>query len=157
MAGFIGEFPCTVDDKGRFLLPAGLKKQVPAKEQKRFVIHRGFEKHLVLYTRKEWDRIVSEVNELSPFVRKHRELARQFHRGATELEVDGTSRLLLPKTLMEYAGIRKDIVLFAYGNRIEVWSEDEYQKMLKESGDYGQLAEEVLGKRKGGDERDLLP
>ncbi|HRS39357.1 MAG TPA: division/cell wall cluster transcriptional repressor MraZ, partial [Bacteroidia bacterium] len=59
--------------------------------------------------------------------------------------------------LTEYAGIRKDIVLFAYGNRIEVWSEEEYKKMLKESGDYGQLAEEVLGKRKGGDERDLLP
>lgn len=59
-------------------MPAGLKKQVPAKEQKRFVIHRGFEKHLVMYTRKEWDRIVAEVNDLSLFVRKHRELAVSF-------------------------------------------------------------------------------
>src|SRR5205823_9908206 len=130
MAGFIGEFHSTVDEKGRFLLPAGLKKQIPAREQKRFVVHRGIEKHLVIYTYKEWDKISEEVNELNLYVRNNREFIRKFNRGASEMELDNTNRLLLPKSLTDYAGIEKDIVLFAYGNRIEVWSQRGYEKML---------------------------
>lgn len=146
MAGFIGEFPCTVDDKGRFLLPSGLKKQVPVKEQKRFVVHRGFEKQLVMYTRKEWERISSEVNALNLYVRKNLEFVRKFNRGATEVELDNTNRLLLPKTLTEYAGIKKDIVLFAFGTRIEIWSEEEYNRMMKDDADgFAKLAEDVMG------------
>lgn len=156
MAGFIGEYSCTVDAKGRFLLPGGLKKQIPAKEQKQYVVHRGMEKHLVIYTRKEWDKISAEVNSLNLYVRKNREFLRKFNRGATELELDTTGRLLLPKSLMEYAGIEKDIVLFAYGNRIEVWSEAEYNRMMKDdSSDFAQLAEEVMGKKQAQDDEDL--
>jgi len=148
MSGFIGEFPCSVDAKGRFLLPGGLKKQIPAKEQKRFVVHRGMEKHLVIYTRKEWDKLSAEVNELNIYVMKNREFIRKFNRGATDIELDTTNRLLLPKPLMDYAGIEKDIVLFAFGNRIEVWSEKEYNRMLKDDKtDFATLAEEVMGKK----------
>jgi MraZ protein len=152
MSGFIGEFPCTIDAKGRFLIPGGLKKQIPVKEQKRFVVHRGIEKHLVIYTKKEWDKISEEVNQLNLYVRKNREFLRKFNRGATEIELDSTNRLLLPKTLMDYAGIEKDIVLFAFGNRVEVWAEKEYGRMLKEdSSDFAALAEEVMGKKKNND------
>src|SRR5436190_14488083 len=143
MSGFIGEFPCTVDSTGRFLIPAGLKKQIPAKEQKHFVVHRGIEKHLDIYTKKEWMRISEDVNLLNIYVKKNREFIRKFNRGATEIEIDGTNRVLLPKTLMEYAGIEKDIILFAYGNRVEVWSEKEYQRMMKEeTSDFATLAED---------------
>ena len=156
MAGFIGEFPCTVDAKGRFLLPGALKKQIPAKEQKRFVVHRGIEKHLVIYTKKEWEIISEEVNRLNLYVRKNREFIRKFNRGATEMELDNTNRLLLPKTLTEYAGIEKDIVLFAYGNRIEVWSQKEYERMLKDDAvDFSKLAEEVMGRKNGGEGGEL--
>ena len=152
MSGFIGEFLCTVDAKGRFLLPGGLKKQIPVKEQKHFVIHRGMEKHLVIYTKKEWEKISEEVNQLNLYVRKNREFIRKFNRGATEIELDGTNRLLLPKPLMDYAGLEKDIVLFAFGNRVEVWSEKEYQRVMKdESTDFAALAEEVMGKKKNYD------
>ncbi len=156
MAGYIGEYPCTVDAKGRFLLPGGLKKQIPAKEQKNFVVHRGIEKHLVIYTKKEWDKISAEVNRLNMYVRKNREFLRKFNRGASEMELDSTNRLLLPKTLMEFAGLEKDIVLFAYNNRIEVWSESAYEQMMKdESGDFASLAEEVMGKKRDENDGDL--
>ncbi len=149
MSGFIGEYPCTVDAKGRFLLPGGLKKQIPVKEQKRYVVHRGMEKHLVIYTKKEWDKISEEVNKLNLYIKKNRDFLRKFNRGATEIELDGTNRLLLPKILTEYAGIEKDIILFAFGNRIEVWAENEYERMMKDdSVDFGTLAEEVMGKKK---------
>ena len=153
MSGFIGEFPCTVDTKGRFLVPGGLKKQLPVKEQKRFVVHRGIEKHLVIYTKKEWEKISEEVNQLNLYVKKNREFLRKFNRGATEIDIDGTNRLLLPKTLMDYAGIEKDIILFAYGNRIEVWAEKEYERMMKdESSDFATLAEDVMGKKTKNDD-----
>lgn len=153
MTGFIGEYPCTVDAKGRFLLPGGLKKQIPVKEQKRFVVHRGMEKHLVIYTKKEWEKISAEVNSLNLYIKKNRDFLRKFNRGATEIDLDGTNRLLLPKILTEYAGIEKDIILFAFGNRIEVWAENEYERMMKdESVDFGALAEEVMGKKKNDDE-----
>ena len=152
MGGFIGEYSCTVDAKGRFLIPGGLKKQIPAKEQRNFIIHRGIEKHLVIYTKKEWEKISLEVNQLNLYVKKNREFIRKFNRGATEIELDGTNRLLLPKTLMDYAGIEKDIILFAYGNRIEVWSEKDYQRMMKdESNDFAAIAEEVMGKKRNYD------
>jgi MraZ protein len=126
------------------------------KEQKRYVVHRGIEKHLVIYTHKEWDKINEEVNQLNQFVRKNREFVRKFNRGATPIELDAMNRLLIPKSLLEYAGISKDIVLFAYGNRIEVWSEVEYDRMMKEdSSDFAQLAEEVMGKKSGRNDEDL--
>lgn len=139
--------------KGRFLLPGALKKQIPVKEQKSFVIHRGIEKHLVFYTRKEWERISSEVNELNLYVKKNREFIRKFNRGATEMELDTSNRLLVPKTLIEYAGIEKDLILFAYGSRIEIWSESEYNRLMKDDqGDFASLAEEVMGKRRKDDD-----
>lgn len=146
MSNFIGEFDCKVDVKGRFLLPSGLKKQISPDAKEKFVVNRGFEKHLTLYPWNEWQKISAEVNKLNLFVKKNRVFHRMFNNGATELELDATSRLLLPKSLMDYAGIDKDIVLFAYSNRIEIWSTAEYNKMLNDdSVDFGSLAEDVMG------------
>ena len=152
MSGFIGEFPSTVDSKGRFLLPAGLKKQIPVKEQTLFVVHRGIEKHLVVYTKKEWEKISEGVNSLNLFVEENREFIRKYHRGATLMELDTTNRLLVPQQLLDYAGIDKDIVLYTYANRIELWSQKEFDKMIKnDKVNYSKLAEKVMGKKKNDD------
>jgi len=153
MAGLIGEFPSTVDTKGRFLLPAGLSKQIPAREQSVFIVHRGIEKHLVMYTKKEWDKISEGVNTLNLFVEENREFIRKFHRGATVLEPDGTKRLLIPQQLLDYAGIDKDIVLYTYANRIEIWSQKEFDKLFKDDKtNYSKLSERVMGKKKDKDD-----
>ena len=144
---FQGEFPCTLDAKGRFLFPASLKKQVPSKAKNQFVIHRGFEKCLALYAKHDWEVISAEVNKLNLYVKDNRDFARYFFRGATEMQLDGTNRLLLPKSLCDYASITKDIVLFGYSNRIEVWSEKLYHKQMdEEPRDFVKLAEEVMGR-----------
>lgn len=148
MSQFLGEYECKLDPKGRLMLPAGLKKQLSPEAQDRFVINRGFEKCLVLYPLNEWKVISEEVNQLNLYAKKNREFARYFFRGASELALDGTSRLLLPKSLLEYASIEKDLVLFAYSNRIEVWSKAGYDAMLNdEPEDFANLAEEVMGKK----------
>src|ERR1051326_8172265 len=129
MTRFLGEFECKLDDKGRFILPAPLKKQVPQEVEERFVVNRGFEKCLVLYPLNEWNRITDELNKLNTYQKQAREFVRYFYRGATELALDGSSRLLLPKRLLEYAGITKEIVVFAHANKIEIWAADLYEKL----------------------------
>lgn len=143
----IGEFECRLDAKGRIMLPAGLKKQIPAESKGCFVVNRGFEKCLVLYPMNDWKTISDEVNRLNLYNRKNREFVRYFYRGATELELDSTNRLLLPKSLLEYASIDKDVVLFAFSNRIEIWAKNLYEGLLTdEPEDFASLAEEVMGK-----------
>jgi MraZ protein len=147
MAHLIGEYDCKLDAKGRFVLPSGLKKQLMPGDQERFVINRGFEKNLTLYPDSEWQKISREINSLNLYNKKNREFVRYFFRGASELTTDATNRLLLPKSLMEYAGIDKEIVLFAYGQRIEIWARDLYDEMMRnEPEDFSSLAEEVMGK-----------
>lgn len=147
MAHLLGEYECKVDSKGRFVLPAGLKKQLSAEDQERFVVNRGFEKNLTLYPESEWQKISREINGLNLYNKKNREFVRYFFRGATELTIDAANRILLPKPIMDYAGISKDIILFAYGQRIEIWAKEEYDQMMQqEPEDFSSLAEEVMGK-----------
>jgi MraZ protein len=143
MSHFLGEFDCKLDAKGRMMIPVGLKKQLPGAENDGLVINRGFEKHLVIYTRKEWNKIVEDLNKLNQYEKKTREFIRYFTRGASELSLDGAGRVLLPKALTEYAGIGTDVVLAC---QIEVWAEDAYEaQMDNEPENFANLAEEVMG------------
>jgi MraZ protein len=94
MTGFLGEFEATLDAKGRFLLPAGFKKQLPEEEQGRFVINRGFEKCLTLYPIKNWEPLFADISKLNDFDPKVREFRRYFLNGATFVEPDTAGRLL---------------------------------------------------------------
>lgn len=146
MAHFLGEFECKLDTKGRMVLPVGLKKQMPEVEREGLVINRGLEAHLVIYPRKEWDRIMEELSKLNTFERKTREFVRKFMRGATELSLDSANRMLLPKSLLEYAGIGTEIVLASQFNKIEVWAKHTYDEQWEDEGDdFAALAEEVMG------------
>ncbi|MCX6351778.1 MAG: division/cell wall cluster transcriptional repressor MraZ [Bacteroidetes bacterium] len=146
MAGFIGEFPCKIDDKGRFILPAAIKKQMPVEAKEKFVLNRGFEKCLVLYPQNEWEIISDKINKLNKFVKRNREFARYFFRGATEMTLDTASRLLIPKRLADYADIKKDIILSSLTDKIEVWAMEHYDNMLgEEPENFSDLAEEVMG------------
>lgn len=147
MTHLLGEFDCRIDTKGRFMLPSGLKKQLEPGDQERFVVNRGFETNLTLYPESEWLKISHEVNSLNLYNKKNREFVRYFFRGAKELRLDPAGRLLLPRSLIDYGGIHKEIVLFAYGKRIEIWAKEAYEGLLaSEPEDFSSLAEEVMGK-----------
>lgn len=131
MIEFLGEYEATVDSKGRFLLPAGFKKQLPEEAGNQFVVNRGFEKCLTLYPMQSWKPIFSELSKLNDFDPKVREFRRHFLNGATVLELDSAGRLLLPPNLKEHAGLEKDIVLVAAMNKIEIWDKDKYQQLFE--------------------------
>src|SRR5690606_41766457 len=147
MNHLIGEFDCKLDTKGRMVLPAALKRQMPDVERTGLVINRGFEKHLVIYTKEEWDKITAKLAKLNPYKAQNRKFIRDFTRGATELTLDSASREMLPKSLLEYAGIQTEIVLSCQFSKIEVWSKEAYNQLWEDEGDddFAALAEEVMG------------
>ena len=156
MANFIGEFECKIDAKGRVMIPSGLRKQLDPAAQERFVLNRGFEKCLVLYPKNEWEHISAEVNKLNQYVKKNREFVRYFYRGASELGLDSTGRILFPKRMLDYATVEREVVLFAYSNRIEVWDKSTYDGLLTdEPDDFAALAEEVMGNAGNNNEDEL--
>jgi MraZ protein len=149
MIVFLGEYEVTLDAKGRFLLPVGIKKQLPENENERFVIARGFEKCLTLYPKKNWDPIMAELIKVNDYKAENREFLRYFTMGAAEMELDSASRLLVPPNLKSYAGLEKDVVLVSVINKIEIWDKSKYQQFFDSFSleKYSDLAERVMGGR----------
>ncbi|MDO3645288.1 MAG: division/cell wall cluster transcriptional repressor MraZ [Mucilaginibacter sp.] len=148
-----GEFECKLDNKGRMMIPAGLKKQLPEAEKESFVVNRGFKKYLVIYTKSEWDKKLDELNKLNQYETKNIEFIRYFTRGATELTLDAAGRVNLPQGLLDYAGISGDVVLNCMLTKIEMWDRAAYNAMIEsEPENFAALAEEVMGdkRREGG-------
>ena len=92
MQSLLGEFPVTIDEKGRLMLPAALVKQLPAATRKKFVVNRGFEKHLNLYPFDVWKTITERMSKLNLFNTDNRIFYRKFHDGATEMFLDGLGK-----------------------------------------------------------------
>jgi len=146
MIGFLGEYEATVDVKGRFLLPAGIKKQLAEDSTDQFVMNRGFESCLTLYPAKNWEPIFSGINKLNDFDPKVREFRRYFFNGATSLELDSAGRLLIPPNLKEHAGLERDIVLVGAMNKIEIWDKTKYKQFFESISPeaFSLLAKEVI-------------
>ncbi|MEJ0083795.1 MAG: division/cell wall cluster transcriptional repressor MraZ [Puia sp.] len=145
MNGFLGEYEVTLDAKGRFLLPASLKKQT-GEEAGSFVINRGFEKCLGLYPMKSWEPIFEQISKLIDFDPKVRSFRRYFLNGATMMELDSASRLLIPQNLKDYAGLERISLLVTAVNKIEIWDKVKYQQFFESFSpdDFSGLAKEVM-------------
>jgi len=145
MYNLSGEYEVRLDEKSRLRLPTALSAQIGESPLK-LVVNRGFEKCLLLYPESVWVEKTKEVNQLNQYVRKNREFARYFFRGATQLLTDASGRVLIPKLLQEHAGIDQDVVLLAYHQHVEIWSREHYLKMVAEEPEnFGELAEDVFG------------
>lgn len=150
MTGFLGEYEATLDAKGRFLLPAGFKRQLPEGEVERFVINRGFEGSLALYPLSTWQPLFARVSELNEFDPKQRAFKRAFLNGATYVEPDTAGRILVPPSLKVYAELTKDMVLMATGEKLEIWDSNKYKQFFDSisSDALSALGSEVLGSKK---------
>ena len=146
MSGFLGQYLCKIDAKGRIKIPTGLKKQLESSNKGRFVVNFGFEKCLHLYPKDEWKRISTKVKQLNTFEKKKRDFVRFFFRGATEVQMDTADRILIPRHLLDYAGIKKELYLAAQVSIIEIWDKPTYDKMISvDSDEYSNLGEIVMG------------
>ncbi|MBE98379.1 division/cell wall cluster transcriptional repressor MraZ [Flavobacterium coralii] len=147
MNTIIGTYECKVDAKGRLMMPAPLKKQLAVGIDDGFVLKRSvFQPCLELYPMAEWEKMMQKINKLNRFVKKNNDFIRRFTAGVKIVEVDAAGRLLIPKDLVVFAGIDKDIVLSSAVNIVEIWDKDRYEQSIDDSAvDFADLAEDVMG------------
>ena len=147
MNSIVGSYECKIDTKGRLMIPAALKKQLASFLQNGFVLKRSvFQPCLELYPMEEWNLMMQKINKLNKFVKKNNDFIRRFTAGVKVVEIDNLGRLLVPKDLLIFGKLSKDLVLSSAVNIIEIWDKDLYEKAIDESVlDFAELAEEVMG------------
>ena len=144
MVNFKGIFDVTIDSKGRFLVPAGFRKQFVEGDGEKFVITRGFETYLLLYTPDVWNPIADNINEMNDMLEDVRDFKRLFLSPAEDVAVDSAGRIMIPKSLLEDGGITKEMVMVPAGNKMELWDKDTYSEYLKQKkGGLNKLAGDI--------------
>jgi MraZ protein len=147
MSSFKGSYEYSVDNKGRINIPARLRRYVSLDANDTFVVTRGYEQCLFVYPLDEWNTLEQSIRELSTTNPKHRFFMRTLLERATECQLDGQSRITIPKELLQFAGIENEVLILGVLERIEVWNPSvyrEYQKSQSES--YEDVAQTVLQK-----------
>ena len=129
------------------MLPAAIKKQLLPVLQNGFVLKRAvFQPCLELYPMSEWEVLMQKVNKLNRFKKKNNDFIRRFTAGLKIVEVDAAGRLLIPKDLVAFSCITKEVVVSSAINIVEIWDKDKYEKAIDDAtGDFADLAEEVMG------------
>ena len=118
MTGLIGEYNRSIDAKGRMSVPSKFTQILGES----FVISKGFDKCLVIYTDEEWEEFSEKLKNLSNADKTARELKRFFGSGASRVDIDAHGRILVPASLIEYAGLDKDVTIVGTADgRAEVW------------------------------------
>ena len=147
MINLIGTYECKADAKGRMMFSSAFKKQLSSVLQEGFVVKRAvFQPCLELYPMKEWNLMMEKINKLNRFNKKNNDFIRRFTAGVKMVELDASGRILIPKDLFEFAGIKKQVVMSSSVNIIEIWDKEKYEKAIDDaSDDFADLAEEVMG------------
>jgi MraZ protein len=130
----IGEYTHSIDDKNRISLPAKFRKEVG----KKVVLTHGLDNCLFLYSFSEWEKISEKLASLSMGQADTRGFNRFILAGATEVEIDGAGRILIPEYLKKFAQIDETVVFTGVHNRIELWNESrwvEYKKKIETEAD----------------------
>ena len=149
MVNLIGTYECKADAKGRLMFSSAFKKQLSDVLQNGFVLKRAvFQPCFELYPMKEWNLMMEKINTLNRFKKKNNDFIRRFTAGVKFVELDVAGRVLIPKDLSEFAGIKKQVVMSSSVNIIEIWDKEKYEKAIDDaSDDFADLAEEVMGNR----------
>ena len=142
-----GTYECKADIKGRLMLPVALKKQLAGSMGNGFVLKRAvFQPCIELYSAQEWQALMQKVNKLNRFKKKNNDFIRRFTAGVKVVDLDASGRLLIPKDLIGFAKIEKEIVVSSAVSIVEIWDKTQYEKAIDDAAsDFAALAEEVMG------------
>lgn len=138
---FMGEYHHNIDDKNRLIIPSKYRSELGSE----IVITRGLDKCLFVYPVSRWKTITSKLNEL-PFTKKDaRNFNRFFLSGAALVEFDKQGRINIATPLMKYANIFKECVIIGVGDRLEIWSQDDFDEFFtKNEEDMSDIAENLF-------------
>ncbi len=138
---FIGEFTATIDEKGRISIPAKFRSQLKSQ----VVVTRGLDNSLFLYTLDEWKKLAEKLASLPISTANTRAFSRLMLAGAMDCDIDKQGRIVLPAYLKEFAKIKKRLVFAGLYNRVEVWSEELWEKYKAQTEKQSNSIAEQLG------------
>ncbi|MBV6646687.1 MAG: division/cell wall cluster transcriptional repressor MraZ [Cyclobacteriaceae bacterium] len=145
MAFFTSEYECKLDTKGRLVLPAKIKTNLPEVSTNELVLRKGFESNLILYPMIEYKKIHHKISALSEFNPEQRQLKRIFFRSIAQVELDSAGRILVPKNMLTHAKIEREAILIGMGNYIEMWDTKVFDDHLAKGADeFSALAQKYL-------------
>ena len=125
----IGEYHHSIDEKGRLIIPSKFREDIGNS----FVVTRGLDGCLFVYSLIEWEKIVTKLKKL-PFTKKDtRTFMRFFLAGATVCEFDRQGRVNLVNSLIEYAGLKKECLIIGVNDRLEIWALDKYNDLMNKN------------------------
>lgn len=128
---FIGEYHHTIDNKGRIIIPAKFREELGDN----FIITRGIEACLFVYSLDNFKKITDKLTSL-PFTKKDaRSFSRFFMSGATNVELDKQGRANVTAPLVNYAHLKKDCVIIGTGDRLEIWSQEDWDSFFNSNID----------------------
>ena len=128
---FIGEYHHSIDDKGRLIIPSKFRDELGTS----FIITRGIENCLYVYSLESWNKIVDKLESL-PFTKKDaRTFTRFFLSGASEAELDKQGRINITSPLISYAKITKECILIGTWDRLEICSEELWNEFFTSAKD----------------------
>jgi len=124
----LGEHEHSLDDKNRLTLPAKLR----AAFEDGVVVTRGLDGCLFAYPRAEWEGLVTRLRGLDPLAEASRRLQRHFFAGAAQTELDRQGRMVLPPSLIEHAGLSREITVAGVHDHLEIWDRAKWRRQLHE-------------------------
>jgi MraZ protein len=147
MAAFKGSYRYTIDHKGRVNIPAKLRKSTASTSHDLYVITRGLEGCLFIYPAEEWETVEEKLRNLSFTQKSHRLFARYLLSNACDSQLDRQGRITIPQNLLEFARIKKEVLIIGLLERIEIWDPEVHQEYLNSAGKtYEEIAEEIYFK-----------
>ena len=129
------------------MLPVNLKKQLGDHINESFIVKRSvFQNCLELHPFSEWKLTMEKINKLNKFVKKNNDFIRRYTAGLKHIELDNAGRILIPKDLINFSHLKKNIVMSTALNIIEIWDKEMYENAINDSNvDFAKLTEEVMG------------
>jgi MraZ protein len=138
-----GEFKYSLDEKGRLMIPARMRSEIVGNV---LIITRGVEKCIWLFSPEEWKRISQDMMlSTSLFHEKARLIQRRIVAPAQEIEIDKSGRIIIPQTLREYAGLKKESIFLGMLKYMEIWDEENYLSYWNDNESKFRDATEELG------------
>lgn len=127
----LGEFHHNIDDKGRLVIPTKFREDLGQE----FILTRGIEKCLYVYSKTEWEKLVGKLNTL-PFTKKvTRTFTRFFYSGATACEFDKSGRMSITSPLVSYAGLDKECIIIGVNDHLEIWNSKAFEEFMNDNSD----------------------
>ncbi len=152
---YFGEYPTTLDDKGRVTMSAPFRKTAEVMSHAVWFMTRGFDGSLFIFPKERWDVIRNESSRYSTMDSRAVDFRRMFFGSVSEVRPDGQGRIPVAQHLQDHAGLSKEAVIVGCDDHLELWSRDGWKKYQKAmESQYKEMGRELFRPAGSGESAD---